>query len=179
MTLRGSLRGILLATELEETLKWGKPCYTAKGGNIVILQPFQDHLALMFFKGALLDDPAGILKPQGENSRSAMRVELTSEAQVRDLAPTLKEYIERAIEVEAAGLSVPARDPDDIGELPEELSARLESDAEYREAFEALTPGRKRSYVLHVSGAKKAETRERRVDRARETVLAGKGFNER
>jgi uncharacterized protein YdeI (YjbR/CyaY-like superfamily) len=174
-----ALRAILLAMDVEETLKWRKPCYTAKGGNIVIMQPFQDHLSLMFFKGALLDDPAEILRSQGENSRSAMRIEFTDEDEVRDLASTLREYVRRAIAVEEAGLSVPARPADDIGDVPEALSERLAADAEYRNAFEALTPGRQRSYVLHISDAKKPETRERRVEKCRDKVLSGKGFNER
>lgn len=173
------LRAVLLSTDLEETLKWRKPCYTAKGGNIVIIQPFQEHLSLMFFKGVLLDDPADILRPQGENSRSALRVEFTDDDRIRELAPTLRDYVRRAIALEEAGEVVPTRRNDDIGDVPEELSDRLAADAEYREAFEALTPGRQRSYVLHISGAKRHETRVRRVEKARDRVLAGQGFNER
>jgi uncharacterized protein YdeI (YjbR/CyaY-like superfamily) len=173
-----TLRNVLLDCRLGEELKWGKPCYTAGGGNIVIMQPFKEHLSLMFFKGALLDDPEGILRSQGENTRSAMRIELTGPEQVAELASTLKAYVEEAIAVEEAGLAVPRKKVRE-DEIPEELAERLAEDDEYREAFEALTPGRKRSYVLHISGAKRAETRERRVGKCRAKVLEGKGFNER
>ena len=172
-----TLREVLLECDLTEEIKWGKPCYTAGGGNIAIMQPFKDHLSLMFFKGALLKDPAGILRSQGENTRSAMRVELAGPEDVAELAPTLKGYVEEAIAVEAAGLTVPKKKVREY-EMPEELDARLRDDADYRKAFEALTPGRKRSYLIHISGAKQAETRERRVEKCRAKVLEGKGFNE-
>ncbi len=172
------LRRILLDCDLSEEIKWGKPCYAGGGGNIVIMQPFKAHLSLMFFKGALLDDPEGILRSQGENTRSAMRIEFTGPEQVSGLASAVKAYVEEAIAVEKAGLAVPKKKVAEH-EMPEELENRLRDDAEYREAFEALTPGRKRSYVLHISGAKRAETRERRVEKCRAKVLEGKGFNER
>lgn len=172
------LRDVLLDCDLDEEIKWGKPCYAAGGGNIVIMQPFKTHLSLMFFKGALLDDPAGILRSQGENSQSALRIEFTGPEQVTELEATVQAYVEEAIAVEEAGLAVPKKKVAE-DEMPEELEERLRDDAEYREAFEALTPGRKRSYVLHISGAKRAETRERRVERCRAKVMEGKGFNER
>lgn len=172
-----ALADVLRACDLGEEIKWGKPCFTAGGGNIVILQPFKDHLSLLFFKGALLPDPAGLLRSQGDNTRSAKRMEFTDAAQVAALASSVKEYVARAIAVETAGLTVPKAQVtrDDV---PEELAARLRDDAEYRRAFEALTPGRQRSYLLHISGAKRPETRERRVERCRAKVLQGKGFNE-
>ena len=173
-----ALRGILLDCDLTEELKWGKPCYTAHGGNIVIMQPFKAHLSLMFFKGALLDDPEGILRSQGENTRSALRMELTSPEQVAGRSSIIKAYIQAAIAVEEAGLEVPEKKVAEY-EFPEELTKRLREDREYRQAFEALTPGRKKSYLLHFSGAKRAETRERRIERCRAKVLRGKGFNER
>lgn len=172
------LRRILLDCDLSEEIKWGKPCYSGGGGNIVIMQPFKAHLSLMFFKGALLDDPEGILRSQGENTRSAMRIEFTDPDQVSGLESTVKAYVEEAIAVEEAGLAVPKKKVAEY-EMPEELEERLREDDEYREAFEALTPGRQRSYLLHVSGAKRAETRERRVEECRTKVLEGKGFNER
>jgi uncharacterized protein YdeI (YjbR/CyaY-like superfamily) len=172
------LRRILLECDLSEELKWGKPCYAGGGGNIVIMQPFKAHLSLMFFKGALLDDPEGILRSQGENTRSAMRIEFTSPEQVAELEATLKAYVEEAIAVEKAGLAVPKQKVAEY-EMPEELEERLREDDEYRAAFEALTPGRQRSYLLHVSAAKRAETRERRVEACRSKVLEGKRFNER
>lgn len=172
------LRDILLDCDLTEELKWGQPCYTAAGGNIVIMQPFKAHLSLMFFKGALLDDAEGILRSQGENTQSAKRIEFTSPEQVAELESTLKSYIEGAIAVEQAGLEVPKKKVTGY-EMPEELATRLREDAEYREAFDALTPGRKKSYLLHFSGAKRAETRERRIEKCRARIMEGKGFNER
>lgn len=172
------LRDILLECDLAEELKWGKPCYTASGANIVIMQPFKAHLSLMFFKGALLRDPEGILRAQGENTRSAMRIEVTGPEQVAELESALKSYIEEAIAVEEAGLEVPNKKVSDY-EIPAELEKRFREDAVYREAYEALTPGRKRSYLLHFRGAKRAQTRQRRIDKCRAKVLEGKGFNER
>lgn len=172
------LRSILLHCDLAEELKWGKPCYTAGGGNVVILQPFKAHLSLMFFKGALLDDPEGILRSQGENTQAAMRIEFTSPEQVVERGASVKSYIEQAIAVEEAGLEVPEKKVAEY-EVPAELEARLRQDEAYRKAFEALTPGRKKSYLLHFSGAKRAETRERRIEKCRTKVLEGKGFNER
>lgn len=173
-----ALRAILLDCGLGEEIKWGKPCYTASGGNIAILQPFKAHLSLMFFKGALLQDPAGVLRSQGENTRSAKRIEFTSPEQVAELASVVRTCVEEAIAVEESGLAIPQKEVVE-DEMPPELDERLRHDTEYREAFERLTPGRKRSYLLHIAGAKKAETRQRRVEKCREKVLAGKGFNER
>ena len=173
-----AVRDVLLDCDLAEELKWGKPCYTAHGGNIVIMQPFKAHLALMFFKGALLEDDEGLLRSQGENTQAALRMEFTSVEQVSRRASTLKSYIAEAIGVEAAGLEVPEKKVDDY-EVPAELEERLREDDAYREAFEALTPGRQKSYLLHFSGAKRETTRERRIEKARAKVLEGKGFNER
>lgn len=172
------LREILVDCDLTEELKWGKPCYTAHGGNIVIMQPFKAHLSLMFFKGALLDDPEGILRSQGENTQAARRIELTSPAQVAERRSAIAAYAEEAIAVEEAGLEVPKKKVADY-DVPAELEKRFEEDAAYREAFEALTPGRKKSYLLHFSGAKRSETRERRIEKCRARVIEGKGFNER
>lgn len=173
-----ALRRVLRECDVAEDIKWGKPCYTASGGNIAIMQPFKAHLSLMFFKGALMEDPAGVLRSQGENTRSAKRIEFTSPEQVAELASVVRTYVDEAIAVETAGVEVPRPEADEVT-LPPELEARLREDAEYRRAFEALTPGRKRSHVLHIAGAKQVQTRERRVEKCRTKVLAGKGFNER
>lgn len=174
------LRRILLDCDLPEEVTWGKPCHTAEGGNIVIMQPVEQHLSLMFFKGALLKDDAGILRSQGQNTRSAKRVELTSPEQVSEAGPTLKSYVEQAIAVERAGLEVPSQQTDEE-DRPPELDKRFDEDPAYEEAFEALTPGRKRSYkrsyLIHFSGSKQAKTREARIERCRSKVLEGKGFN--
>ncbi len=173
-----ALRDILLDCDLTEELKWGKPCYTAHGGNIVIMQPFKAHLSLMFFKGSLLDDDEGLLRSQGQNTQAALRMEFTSVEQVSRRSSTLKSYIEEAIAVEEAGLEVPKKKVEDY-EVPPEFAKRLREDDIYREAFDALTPGRKKSYLLHFSGAKRASTRERRIEKCRAKVLEGKGLNER
>jgi uncharacterized protein YdeI (YjbR/CyaY-like superfamily) len=173
-----ALRDILLDCGLTEELKWGKPCYTAHGGNIVIMQPFKAHLSLMFFKGALLDDHEGLLRSQGEDTQAALRMEFSSAEQVSRRSSTVTSYIEEAIAVEEAGLEVPKKEVEDY-EVPSELAKRLREDGTYREAFEALTPGRQKSYLLHFSGAKRASTRERRIEKCRAKVLEGKGFNER
>jgi uncharacterized protein YdeI (YjbR/CyaY-like superfamily) len=172
------LRDILLDCDLTEELKWGKPCYTANGRNIVIMQPFKAHLSLMFFKGALLDDPDGILTSQGENTRAALRIEFTDPEDVSERSSSLTSYIQEAIAVEEAGLEVPKKDVEEY-EVPPELDRRLREDEAYREAFEALTPGRQKGYLLHFSAAKRAETRERRIEKSRAKVLEGKGLNER
>ncbi|MDP2530350.1 MAG: YdeI/OmpD-associated family protein [Candidatus Palauibacterales bacterium] len=173
-----ALRDVLLDCDLAETLKWGKPCYTAHGGNIVILQPFKAHLSLMFFKGALLDDPEGILRSQGEHSQASRRVELTAARQVRERSPILRSYIREAIAIEEAGLEVPKKRVADY-EVPAELEKRLLEDEAYRKAFQALTPGRKKSYLLHFSAARRPSTRERRIENCRARILQGRGFHER
>jgi uncharacterized protein YdeI (YjbR/CyaY-like superfamily) len=171
-----AVRPILLRAGLTEEIKWGKPCYTHGGSNVVIVQEMNDVLALMFFKGALMDDPEGVLRDQGPNSRSAKRIEITSGDDVARLAGTLVAYADEAIRVEDAGLTAgPA--PELV--LVDELRDRLDADPALRAAFEALTAGRRREYHLYVSGAKQATTRERRVDRCAPRILAGKGLRDR
>ncbi len=171
-----SLRSVLLSCGLTEEIKWGKPCFGRDGANIVIMQEMKGFLALMFFKGALLDDPEGVLEYQGPNSRSARRICFTSVEDVARLADTVSAYVGQAIDVEKAGLTVgPAPAP----ELVDELQHRLDNDPALRAAFEALTPGRQREYNLHFSDAKQAKTREARVEKYAEKILAGKGFRDR
>lgn len=171
-----ALRSILLDCHLDEELKWGKPCYGHDGKNIVIVQEMKGFLALMFFKGALLEDPLGILHEQGPNSRSAKRLEFTSVADVAAHTDAIRAYIEAAIDLERAGLEVgPAAEP----EMVEELRRRLDDDPEFRAAFTSLTPGRQREYHLHFSDAKQASTRERRIDKYEARILAGKGLRDR
>jgi uncharacterized protein YdeI (YjbR/CyaY-like superfamily) len=170
-----ALRPILLGCGLTEEIKWGKPCYSHDGRNLAIMQEMNDFLALMFFKGALLKDPAEILKSQGPNSRSALRVEFTSVGQVTKLAKTLRAYVADAIEVEDAGLTVgPA--PEVV--FVEELQQRLGADPKFRAAFESLTPGRQREYNLHFSSAKQAATRLSRIEKCVPTILTGKGLRD-
>ena len=171
-----ALRPILLKSGLSEDIKWGKPCFSHDGANIVIMQEMKDFLALMFFKGALMNDPSGVLEEQGPNSRSALRMCFRSVADVKRLAKSVKAYIAEAIEVATAGL--------EVGPAPEvvfvaELQQRLDQDKRFRTAFEALTPGRQREYNLHIGEAKQATTRASRVEKCIPKILAGKGFRDR
>jgi uncharacterized protein YdeI (YjbR/CyaY-like superfamily) len=171
-----ALRPILLDCGLGESIKWGKPCYSHGDGNIAIMQEMKGFLALMFFKGALLEDPGGVLRSQGPNSRSALRVELTSVDEVTAHEGTIRDLVASAIAVEEAGLSV---GPAPELELCEELTERLAANPELAAAFDALTPGRQREYNLHIADAKQAKTREARIDRCVPQILAGKGMRDR
>jgi uncharacterized protein YdeI (YjbR/CyaY-like superfamily) len=170
------LRTILLDGGLDEDLKWGKPCFMFEGKNIAIIQPFKEHCSLMFFKGALLQDTHGLLRSQGENTQSALRLEFTSESEVNKAV--VKSYVKQAIRVEKDGLSVDFKAKREL-ELPEELSQMLRKNQKLAQAFNALTPGRQRSYVLHFMGAKQPKTRTARIEKCIPKILAGKGFNER
>lgn len=170
-----ALRPILVGCGLTEEIKWGKPCYSHDGRNILILQEMKDFLAVMFFKGALLSDPDGVLHDQGPNSRSARRMQLTSTDEVAGSADTIDAYVAEAIAAEDAGLEVPEQEL----VLVEELRERLDQDPELEAAFEGLTPGRQREYNLYVGDAKQAETRVSRVDKCVDRILAGKGLRDR
>jgi uncharacterized protein YdeI (YjbR/CyaY-like superfamily) len=169
------LRSILVECGLEEDLKWGKPCYAFEGKNVAIIQPFKEHCALMFFKGALLQDSHGLLRSQGENTQSALRMEFTSEAQIKKAA--VKAYVKQAIAVEQAGLNVDFKAKREL-ELPEELTQILKRDARLAKAFRALTPGRQRGYVLHFTSAKRPETRNARIEKCTPRILAGVGMHD-
>ena len=171
-----ALRKILLASDLDEEIKWGKPCYSHDGANIAIMQEMKNFLALMFFKGALLDDPEGILEEQGQNTRSARRICFRSVDDVRRLADIVPVYIDQAIDVEAAGIEV---EPAPEEPLVDELQRRLDADTDLAAAFESLTPGRRREYNLYFSSAKQSTTRESRIDKYAPKILAGKGFRDR
>lgn len=173
--IRG-LRPLLLAAGLDEQVKWGKPCYSHDGANIAIVQEFADHLALMFFKGILLDDPAGVLEEVGPNSHAARRIMFASVGDVERLGDAVTACLQQAIAVEEAGTEVPPR-PEE--ELAPELAERLAQDPELATAFEELTAGRQREYDLHVSGAKQSSTRERRVDKIAPRIREGKGLRDR
>jgi uncharacterized protein YdeI (YjbR/CyaY-like superfamily) len=170
------LRLILLDCGLDEDLKWGKPCFAFAGKNVAIIQPFKEHCSLMFFKGALLQDNHGVLRSQGQNTQSAMRLEFTSEAQVTKAV--VKSYVKQAIAVEKAGLTVDFKAKREL-ELPEELTRILQKDRKLAKAFYALTPGRQRGYVLHFAGAKQSTTRTARIEKCIPKILAGVGMNDR
>ena len=173
-----ALRTVLLRAGLEEEFKWYKPCYTHEGSNVVIFQPFKELCALLFFKGALLQDPDGALKEQGENTRSALRLEFRSVADVRAAKRTIAALVQDAIRVEQAGLSVPERAPEDEGPHPQELGTLLNADAALRDAWERLTPGRRRGWLLHFNGAKQSKTRVARIERATPRILEGFGMHD-
>lgn len=171
-----ALRKILLECGLGEALKWGKPCYTSDGKNIAIIQKMKAFVALMFFKGALLEDPRDVLESPGESSRAQRRVCVTSVEEVARLESTIKALVREAIAVEDAGLAVPK--PSKLV-LVDELRARLDEDAALRAAFEALTPGRQRGYNIFFAGAKQSKTRAARIDKHAARILAGKGIHDR
>ena len=171
-----ALRRILLDCGLDETLKWNKPCYGHGGNNIAILQPMTGFLALMFFKGALLDDPDGMLREQGPNSRSAKRLEFTGADEIAAAESALRALVKSAIEVERSGAQLPPRPEPD---LPEELTEALAADPELSEAFDALTPGRQRGYAIQIGSAKQSQTRRNRIEKHRPAILAGKGLHDR
>ena len=170
------LRKIVLDCGLTEESKWGVPCYTYKGANVAIVSAFKDYAALSFFKGALLSDENNLLDKPGENSQAARLFKFTKPQQIIEIEDLIKAYIFEAIEVEKAGLKVEFKK--DLEPIPEELQTRLDEDPNLQSAFYALTPGRQRSYILHLSQAKQAKTRESRVEKCLPKIFSGKGFNE-
>ncbi len=172
-----TLRGLALDAGLRETLKWKQPCYTWQGANVAMVAPFKAYCSLSFFKGALLDDPAGILSPPGPNSRHARQARFTDLASIEAHGPTLSALLQQAIALELSGARVKpvALTAED---WPEELSAILASDAALDQAFRSLTPGRQRGYVLFVQGAKQPATRSKRVEQHRDRILQGKGIHD-
>lgn len=172
-----ALRAILRRTPLTETYKWRQPVYTHHDVNLVTIWAFRDSCGLGFFKGVLLSDPESVLVPVGENSRSATKIVYHSAAEIEADEPTIIAYVDEAIAREEAGEQVEFAD-DDL-DLPEELVEALAADHELAEAWDALTPGRRRAHVLHISGAKKSTTRRARIERNRGNVLAGKNHQGR
>lgn len=169
------LRQILLSCDVDEVFKWGKPCYAHAGDNLCIIQKMKTFVALMFFKGALLDDPDELLESQGPNTRSALRLCFTDTKQVRKHEAAIKRFVKQAIEVEKKGLKV--EKPKKL-DLAAELEQRLTQDPELEAAFRALTPGRQREYNLHICGAKQSKTRAARVAKHIPKILAGKGMRD-
>lgn len=172
------LRTIILDCGLTEELKWGKPCYTVNGNNVVLIHGFKDYCALLFHKGVLLNDAEDILVQQTKNVQSARQIRFTDVEQINDMMAVIRSYIFEAVEVEKAGLEVPMKKTSDF-EMAEEFKEKLESIPELKEAFESLTPGRQRGYLLHFSGAKQSKTRTSRVEKCIPDILEGKGLNDR
>jgi uncharacterized protein YdeI (YjbR/CyaY-like superfamily) len=171
------LRRIALDCDLAEELKWGKPCFTYQKRNVAIIIPLKEVCAFSFFKGALLKDPGHILQKIGQHTQAGRWVRFTSATEISALRPTLRRYLEEAIQVEKSGKKVPLKKASEYV-VPEELQARLKASPELMAAFEALTPGRRRSYIFHVSSAKQSKTRIARAQRCVPMILGGRGFNE-
>lgn len=171
------LRAIALDCQLDEELKWGVPCYSLNNSNIVLLHTFKEYCAILFFKGALLKDEEGILVQQTRNVQAARQIRFTSASQVDEQKAAIKAYIKEAIAVDKAGLKVEFKDTADF-DMPPEFQARLDDSPQLQEAFEALTPGRQRAYLLYFSEAKQSATRTARVDKCTPRILAGKGLKD-
>ncbi len=170
------LRKIVLDCGLTEELKWGVPCYTFQQSNVLILSAFKEYCSLSFFKGALLKDAHRILEKPGENTQAGRLVKFTNVKQIVELELVLKEYIYEAIEAEKAGLKVNTKtNPEQI---PEELQNKFDEIPALKTAFDALTPGRKRAYILHFSAPKQSKTRVSRIEKCMEKILDGKGLND-
>lgn len=172
-----ALREILRGCGLTEDFKWSSPVYTHEGGNIAIVWGFKDRAALGFFKGVLLKDPEKMLDSPGPNSRSSRMLNFTDVAQIRALRPTIEAYIAEAVALEKSGAKVDL--PKDDLDYPEELVERLDRDEPFRTAFEGLTPGRQRGWVLHFSTAIQSKTRVARIEKAAPLILDGKGMHDR
>ena len=170
------LREALLASGLKEEVKWGQPTYTLNGKNVAMIYSFKDSCGISFFKGVLLQDDAKILVPAGSSSNVARLLKITSATQVAELEPHIHAYIAEAIALEKSGAKVPK--PTEREPMPETLAHWLENDPQLQTAWDLLTPGRQRSYILHVGSAKQEQTQLNRIEKCIPKIYAGKGFNE-
>lgn len=171
------LRTIALKTELKEDLKWGCPCYTYEGKNIFLIHGFKEYCALLFFKGALMKDAENILIQQTENVQAARQIRFTNLQQIIDLEDVLNDYIFEAVEIEESGVKVEMKKTNEFN-IPEEFAQKLNENPELQKAFEALTPGRQRAYLLYFSSAKQPKTRISRIEKYIPEILNGKGLND-
>lgn len=171
------LRDLLLVCKLEETIKWGKPCYTIEGSNVVMIQAFKDHCDLGFFKGALLQDKNGILIKAGENTQAGRQLRFTDIKEIDKQSKLIKAYVNEAIGVEKDGIQFQPESKSEQIHV-EELIQIFKKDLSLKKAFECLTPGRQRAYLIHFSGAKQSETRIARIQKQRAKILCGKGMND-
>jgi uncharacterized protein YdeI (YjbR/CyaY-like superfamily) len=171
------LRTICLGCGLTEELKWGQPCYTFEKSNLVLIHGFKDYCALLFFKGALLNDDNGVLVQQTENVQSARQIRFNSIREIFDLESVLKAYIHQAVEVEKAGLKVKLKKASEFA-MPVELQNKLDALPALKTAFYTLTPGRQRGYLLYFSSAKQSKTRAARVEKYMQQILDGKGLDD-
>ena len=171
------LRKIALDCDLTEELKWSKPCFTFMKKNVAVVIPLKESCAFSFFKGALLKDPKHVLERVGEHTQAGRWIKFTSPGEITALRSTLRNYLYEAIELEESGKKIELKKTSEYP-VPEELQSRLDDDAVLRAAFAALTPGRRKSYVFHVSSAKQARTRATRAEKCVPMILGGRGFNE-
>jgi uncharacterized protein YdeI (YjbR/CyaY-like superfamily) len=169
------LRKIILELPLTEELKWGKPCYAFRGGNVVLLLPLKKYCALLLCKGALLKDPHGILIKPGENTQAARQIRFTHLREIVAKETILKGYLQQAVQVEKAGLDVVYKKAEDFA-VPAEFQKRLDESPALKTAFKALTPGRQRAYLICFSAPKQARTREARIEKYRKQILEGRGL---
>lgn len=171
------LRAIALECDLTEELKWGVPCYTFQKTNVVLIHGFKEYCALLFFKGALLKDANGILIQQTENVQAGRQIRFTNPQEITRQKTVLKAYISEAIDVEKSGLKVDFKKTTEFN-IPEEFQDKLNQSPALKTAFEALTPGRQRAYLLHFSTPKQSKTRVSRVEKSLQDILDGKGLND-
>ena len=172
------LRRIFLGCQLTEELKWGKPCYTFQTSNVVIILPLKEHCSLLLCKGSLLKDTHGILVKAGENTQAARQIRFTHLREIVEKEAILKAFIQQATEAEKAGLKVNYKKITEF-KIPEELQKKFDEVPALKTAFDALTPGRQRGYILYFSAAKQSKTREARVEKCRPQILKGKGLMDR
>ena len=171
------LRQIILDCQLTEELKWGQPCYTLDGKNIVLMHGFKEYCALLFIKGSLLKDAMGLLIQQTENVQAGRQIRFTDVQEIIEIEKTLKAYVQEAIKVEKAGLEVELKKTSDYT-VPDEFKNRLDEHPALKSAFEALTPGRQRAYLFHFSQAKQSKTRESRIEKCIPKILDGLGLDD-
>jgi uncharacterized protein YdeI (YjbR/CyaY-like superfamily) len=169
------LRAILLGCPLTEDLKWGKPCYTFQEANVVVIVPLKNYCALIFAKGALITDTAGLLIQPTANSQAQRQFRFTSLREIGEKAPILKDYVRQAIEAEKAGRKVVYKQTADYA-VPDELSDKFKAAPDFKAAFESLTSGRQRAYLLHFAGAKQSATRAARIEKYALRIINGKGM---
>ncbi|WP_422029935.1 YdeI/OmpD-associated family protein [Roseovarius sp.] len=172
------LREILLEYPLKEELKWRQPCYTYDGGNVVILHEMKSYCGLGFLRGALIDDPKGVLVAPGKNSQAARQMRFRSVAEIDEQEDTLRAIIESAIAVHKSGQKVDFKAKRELV-YPDELKEKMAGDAAFKAAFEALTPGRQRGYILHISDAKQSKTRSARIEKHYDRIMDGLGIHDR
>lgn len=172
-----SLRKLVLSSPLTEKLKWGCPCYTHEGHNVVLIHGFKEYCALLFTKGALLEDPAGILVQQTKNVQAARQIRFTQLSEIKAQEKAVKDYVRRALEAEKSGAKIEYKQTEDFEIVPE-FQARLRATPSLKQAFEALTPGRQRGYLLFFASAKQSATREARIEKYVRAIYNAKGLND-